>query len=111
MPLPCAGPGPIYVPAASRQAYQEPDIAPLHWLLVLPALLVAWAALVSLVGAAVQAADLGEPVRFDSRWFGLVSREMAARVLFVLMAPLAWWRPQAWLGTGRIGPPVLLLSG
>jgi hypothetical protein len=103
--------GPRYTYGQPHGNPPEPAIAHLHWLLVPPALLVVWAGLVSIVGASVQAADTGVPVRFDTRWFGLVSREMGARVLFVLAAPLAWWRPGAWLGDGNLGPPVLLLAG
>ena len=65
----------------------------------------------ALVGAAVQAAEIGEPVRLDSRWLGLVSREMGARTLFVLSAPLSFLWSAPWLGPGKIAPPVLLVAG
>jgi hypothetical protein len=74
-------------------------------------LLVVWAGLLALVGAAVQAADIGEPVRLDSRWLGMLSREMGARILFVVGAPFSFVKSRPWLGEGRGGPPVLLVAG
>ncbi len=87
----------------------------MSWLLLLPVLLLAWTLLVAVVGWAVQAAELGQPVHVEARTMSLVVREGAARALLRLLGPLGWGQPLPPRAAASVKekrlPPVLVLPG
>jgi pimeloyl-ACP methyl ester carboxylesterase len=92
-----------------------------HWLLLPPAVLLAWTTLVAAAGVAVQAADRNQPIALSPALAARIAREAAARAMLRVLGPFAFGRPSpkpvAWgphPGPGSAPlrqAPVLLVPG
>jgi hypothetical protein len=85
-----------------------------YWLLLPPAVLLAWTTLVAAAGVAVQAADRNQPIGLSPALAARIAREATARAVLRVLGPFAWGRPVARPGSAPANPrqpPVLLVPG